>query len=75
MSAIVSQITSLTIITQPFIQEQIKENNKASRHRPLWGGFTGDQWPVNSPHEGPVTRKMFKFDDVIMHCKLLRHIQ
>ena len=23
-------------------------------------------WPVNSPHEGPVTRKMFPFDDVIM---------
>ena len=24
--------------------------------------------PVNSPHKGPVTRKMFPFDDVIMHC-------
>ena len=24
------------------------------------------QWPVNSPHKGPVTRKMFPFDDVIM---------
>ena len=23
--------------------------------------------PVNYPHEGPVTRKMFPFDDVIMH--------
>ena len=23
--------------------------------------------PVNSPHKGPVTRKMFPFDDVIMH--------
>ena len=23
-------------------------------------------WPVNSPHKGPVTRKMFSFDDVIM---------
>ena len=22
--------------------------------------------PVNSPHKGPVTRKMFPFDDVIM---------
>ena len=30
--------------------------------------------PVNSPHKGPVTRKMFPFDDVIMqyswHCLL-----
>ena len=25
------------------------------------------RWPVNSPHRGPVTRKMFPFDDVIMH--------
>ena len=24
------------------------------------------QWPVNSPHERPVTGKMFPFDDVIM---------
>ena len=24
------------------------------------------QWPVNSPHKGQVTRKMFPFDDVIM---------
>ena len=23
-------------------------------------------WPVNSPHKGPVTRKTFPFDDVIM---------
>ena len=26
--------------------------------------------PVNSPHKGPVTRKMFRFDDVIMHTKI-----
>ena len=24
--------------------------------------------PVNSPHKGPVTRKIFPFDDVIMEC-------
>ena len=24
------------------------------------------RWPVNSPHKGPVTQKMFAFDDVIM---------
>ena len=27
--------------------------------------------PVNSPHKGPVTRKMFPFDDVIMNWELL----
>ena len=25
------------------------------------------RWPVNSPHKGPVMRKMFPFDDVIMY--------
>ena len=25
-------------------------------------------WLVNSPHKGPVTRKMFPFDDVILIC-------
>ena len=46
--------------------------------------------PVNSPHKGPVTRKMFSFDDVIMallpyksiyklslpaeHCCNIRHL-
>ena len=24
------------------------------------------RWPVNSPHKGPVTRKMFPFGDVVM---------
>ena len=24
------------------------------------------RWPVNSPHKGPITRKMFPLDDVIM---------
>ena len=24
------------------------------------------RWPANSPHKGPVTRKIFPFDDVIM---------
>ena len=29
--------------------------------------------PVNSPHKWPVTRKMFPFDDVIMHWYLDNH--
>ena len=38
---------------------QIKENVKAPCHWPLCG-------PVNSPHKGPVIRKISPFDDVIM---------
>ena len=59
MSAMASQITSLTI------QAQIKENIKALRHRPLWREFTG--------HKGPVTRNTFPFDDVIMLWLLQWH--
>ena len=44
MGVMVSQITSLTIVTQSFIQAQIKESIKAPRHWPLWGEFTGDRW-------------------------------
>ena len=29
------------------------------------------RWPMNSPHKGPVTRKMFPFDDVIMDNRRL----
>ena len=30
----------------------------------VWGIH---RWPANSPHKGPVTRKMFPFDDVIIY--------
>ena len=33
-------------------------------HWPLWCEF--HRWPVNSAQKGPVTRKMFPFEDVIM---------
>ena len=32
-----------SLFTQPFIQEQIKENIQAPRHWPLCGEYTGDQ--------------------------------
>ena len=41
---------------QPVVQAQFKENIKAPRHWPLWGGYTGDQWIP--PHKGPVTGKI-----------------
>ena len=68
MTAIASQITSLTNVYSTVYQTQIKENIKAPRHWPLCGEFTGT---VNSPHKGPVTRKMFPFDDVIMRFNVV----
>ena len=69
MNTIASQITSLTIVYSTVYSgaDQIKHQSSASLafvrgiHR----------WPVNSPHKGPVTRKMFPFDDVIMCTALL----
>ena len=41
MGAIAFQITNLTIVFQPIIQAQIKENTKTPRHWPLCGEVTG----------------------------------
>ena len=64
MGAIASQITSLTIVYSTVYSgaDQSKHQSPASLAF-VWGIHRG---PVNSPHKGPVTRKMFPFDDVIM---------
>ena len=56
-------------ITQPFIQAQIKENISAPLAF-MWGIY---RWPMNSSHKGPVTQKMFPFDEVIMISGMARH--
>ena len=65
MGAIASQITSVTIVYSTIYSgaDQRKHESPASL------GFVQGihRWPVNSPHKGPVTRKMIPFDDVIMN--------
>ena len=41
-------------------------SNKTSKLRVTGLRVGNSPGPVNSPHKGPVTRKMFPFDDVIM---------
>ena len=62
---VASQITSLTIVYSTVYSgaDQSKHQSPASLAF-VWGIHRG---PVNSPHKGPVTRKMFPFDDVIMY--------
>ena len=44
-----------------------RRRSKKTSKRRITGLCVGNsQGPVNSPHKGPVTRKMFPFDDVIM---------
>ena len=64
MGAIASQITSLAIVYSTVYsgEDQRKHQSSASLAF-VWGIH---RWPVNSPHKGPVTRKMLPFDDVIM---------
>ena len=67
MGAIASQTTSRSIVysTVNSDADQRKHQSSASLAF-VWGIHRG---PVNSPHKGPVTRKMFPFDDVIMRLK------
>ena len=64
MSAIASQITSLTIVYSTVYSDADQGEHQSSASLAfVWGIHRG---PVNSPHKWPVTRKMFPFDDVIM---------
>ena len=64
MGAMASSITNFKIVKSIVIQAQIKEKNKGSASLAFVRGFR--RLPVHSPHKGPVTRKMFPFDDVFM---------
>ena len=65
MGVIAPQITNLTIVYSAVYSGTDQRNHQSSA--PLafvWGIHL---WPVNSTHMGPVTRKIFPFDDVIMN--------
>ena len=64
MSAMAFQITSLTIVYSAVYSGADQRKHKGSASLAfVWGIH---QWLANSPHKGPVTPKMFLFDDVIM---------
>ena len=69
MTMLESQITSLTVVYSIVYTgvHQRKHQSSASLAfvREIHRG------PVNFPHKWPVTRKMFPFDDVIMHSATL----
>ena len=64
MSAMASQLTSLTIVYSNVYSGADQRNHQSSASPAFVRGI--HRWPVNSPHKGPVTRKVFSFDDVIM---------
>ena len=67
MSTMASQITSLTIVYSNVYSGAHQRKHQSSASSAFVRGI--HRWPVNSPNKGPVTRKMFPFDDVIMKCE------
>ena len=64
MSTIASQITSLTIVYSTVYAGANQRKHQSSASLAFVRGI--HRGSVNSPHKGPVTRKMFPFDNVIM---------
>ena len=69
MSAIASQITSLTIVYSTVYPGADQSKHQSSASLAFVRGI--HRGPVNSPHKWPVTRKMFPFDDVIMEINIM----
>ena len=65
MSAIASQISSLTIVYSDVYSGVDQRKHQSSASLAFVRGI--HRWQVNSPHKRPITRKMFSFDDVIMY--------
>ena len=60
---ILSTAPASRLLTETFVQAQMKKNQSSvSLAFVRWI----HRWTVNSPHKGPVTRKVFPFDNVIM---------
>ena len=64
MSAIVLNYQARDYLLDRFFRRRSKETSKFPVT--LISVRGSNRWPVNSSHTGPVTRKMFPFDDVIM---------
>ena len=74
MTTMTYQITSLTVVYSTVYSDADQRKHQSSASLAfVWGIYL---WPgpVNSQHKGPVTRKMFPFDDVIMDWQPERDI-
>ena len=63
MNTMVSQITSLMIVySTVYLGANQRKHQSSASLAFVWGIH---RWLVNSSHKGPVSQKMFPFDDVI----------
>ena len=70
MSAMASQITGVSIVCSTFTSGADQRKHQSSASQAFVRAI--HRWPMDSPHKGPVTRKMFPFDDVIKMCLIFR---
>ena len=71
MSAMASQITSLTIVYSTVWSGADQMIHQSSASLASVRGI--HRSPLNSPRKGPVKRKMLPFDDVIMQLRIIDH--
>ena len=64
MSTMASRITSWAIVYTSVYSGTDQRKPQSSASLAFVRGI--HRWPVNFPHKGPVTRKVFPFDDVVM---------
>ena len=69
MSAMASQITSLTIVYSTVYSDADQRKHQSSASRAFVRRI--HRWPVKTSHKLPVTRKMLPFDEVIMNLLCL----
>ena len=71
MSAMASQITGVSIVCSTTCLGTDQRKHQSSASLAFWR--KSHLWPVDSPREGPVMRKIFPFDDVIMVMEHVCH--
>ena len=64
MSAMASRIAGFSIVFLTFCPGADQRKHQSSATLASVKGI--HRWPMNSPHKGPVARKIFPFDDVII---------
>ena len=64
MTTMASQITNLKVVLLNVYSDADQRKRQSSAPLAFARGI--HRGPVNSPHKGPVTRKMFPFHDFIM---------
>ena len=72
MGSLASQVTNLTIVYSTVYSRADQRKHQSSASLAFVRGIR--RWQVNSPHKGPVTRKMFPFDDTMMDIAMLQKL-